>query len=195
MSEDKKISHIADHRPKVDGEDGLVERIAEALDMKLAQHFQQQNKVLMKSIGRLVGELDGVRTGKADKAFARVAAADQEADDLPRVEADSALQYPYTAEEIGDLLGLSHHEVGILLGEKGLNWAGNADYQEMSRYKPGRQKFWHESVPQQLKEFLVNPPRDKMENANVRIMAIVRKYRRAKGLADIVPISAGGNAA
>jgi hypothetical protein len=196
MSDDKKISHIADHLSKNSSEEALVERVADAVDMRIAKHFQQQNQILTRSISRLIGELDGVRTGKAEKAFARVAAAGDQVDDLlPKIEADSALHYPHTAEEVGKILGLSANEVGTLLGEKGMNWAGNPDYQEMSRYKPGRQKFWHESVPESLRSFLVNPPRDRMANAHVRIIAIVRKYRRANSLADIVSITAAGNAA
>ena len=82
-----------------------------------------------------------------------------------------SLHYPHTAAEIGETLGLTAHEVGNLLGHNGLNWAGDPAYQEMGRHKAGRQKFWHYSVPDKLRELLTAPPVEKMRTANKRVRA------------------------
>ena len=68
--------------------------------------------------------MHGVRTGKADEAFARVGGEDA-APDLPTVSAEAAVIYTCTAGSIGRKLDFRASEIGTLLGAKGLRWAGN----------------------------------------------------------------------
>ncbi|MBI1208896.1 MAG: hypothetical protein GC191_16620 [Azospirillum sp.] len=144
MTEDPKISHIANRlkeRRESDSPDqALIERVADAVDMRLAKHFQSQNELLMASIGRLIEELDGVRSGAAEHAFDKIASSDCPAD-ISTVRVDPALIYKFTAEEIGKTLGLTATQVGTLLGSRGLNWADDPVYQEVDRFRPGRQRF------------------------------------------------------
>lgn len=187
-----KVSHLADRRrAKAQCEDldqAMVDKIADALDIRVARHFQHQNDILLTSIKTLVGELDGVRSGKAEHAFAKVASPGCEAD-LPTMGVDAAIIYKHTADEIGAELGLTASQVGTLLGPGGLGWAGNPAYQEVDRYKKGRQKFWHWSVPEKLRSVLSAPSGDQIANAAPRIRAIVRKWRKAHGLAEVAAIA------
>ncbi len=108
--------------------------------------------------------------------------------DLPTMEVDAAIIYKYTADEIGTELGLTGSQVGTLLGPRGLAWAGNPAYQEVDRYKKGRQKFWHYSVPEKLRNVLSAPSGDQIANTDPRIRAIVRKWRKSQGLAEVVAL-------
>lgn len=191
------ISHLADKKnsklnqlPQNSGNDSLVERIGEMLDSRLAAHFQEQNDMLKTSVGKLIQELDGVRRGEADSAFARVADPGC-TPDLPTVAVDSSVLYPHSAAEIGEILGLSANEVGTLLGTRGLGWVDNPKYMECDRYKPGRTRFWHRDVPALLEDILTNPPVDRLRDINPRIKAIFRKFRRGRGLAQIVALNDG----
>lgn len=187
MSDKGNISHLPQREMSSDPEEALADRIAEKLDMRLAKHFQEQNKQLHTAIERLLGEVDGVRNGTKEDAFARVAPANIGAEcNLPSIQTDVALHYPHTGESIGSLLGLTPAEVGTLLGHKGLNWADDPDYQEMTRFRLGRTRFWHMSVPEKLKAALENPSQEQIFGAHKRIKAIVRKYRRNNNLAEVV---------
>lgn len=183
------ISHINAHKRKTaaTSEEELAERIAAKVDARVAKHFQEQNEMLRNSISRLIRELDGVRRGEVDHAFAKVALPDDEAH-LPTVEVDASLLYPYSAEDIARQLDLTSVEVGTLLGPNGLDWAGNPRYQEMDRWKQGRTRFWHKDVPDLLKAILENPSPKSVANASKRVKAIVRKYRRKNGLAELVAL-------
>ena len=98
-----------------------------------------------------VGEMKGVRTGKKEEAFARVGASDA-SPDLPTVSAEAALIYTQTAGEIGKILNFHATQIGLLLGSRGLGWAGNGDYQEPGRHKKDTQtKWWHRDVPARLR--------------------------------------------
>jgi hypothetical protein len=192
--EDTNLHHLQPRRTATDPDEQLIQRITESVDLSISRHFQEQNDLLRKqndllqnSVQRLIQEVDGVRSGRAEEAFAKVAAVNSNAD-LPTIEADVCLLYPHTATEIGQIIGLSSHEVGTLLGSHGLNWAGDPTYQEMVRHKDGRQKFWHHTVPERLKAMLIAPPNDKISTANRRVRAIVRKFRAANGLAEVAPL-------
>ena len=192
MTEESNITHLTDRlrarQEKSDPEQLLVERLAEAVDMKLAQHFQSQNQLLITSIGRLITELDGVRSGKAEHAFAKIAPPDCAAE-LPTVAVDSAIIFTHTAAEIGEMLGLNANQVGTLLGPRGLKWAGNPLYQEVDRYKPGRQRFWHRDVPHLLEQLLRSPSPNSVRGLDSRVKVIARKWRAKNGLAEVVPFA------
>ena len=74
---------------------------------------------LTNGIDRLVGEMHGIRTGKRDEAFARVAEFGSAAD-LPTVKPDAALVYGVTATDIGEQLGFRPSQIGLLLSARGL---------------------------------------------------------------------------
>ncbi|TXM96550.1 hypothetical protein FV242_33455, partial [Methylobacterium sp. WL64] len=74
---------------------------------------------LSRGVELLVTELQGVRTGKREEAFARVGDSGC-SPDLPTVSAEAALVYTHTARTIGDELGFNASQIGMLLGSKGL---------------------------------------------------------------------------
>lgn len=126
MTTEDKISHLGQRgrqRPAA-SEEELAERIAEKIDVRMSRHFQEQNELLKRSVCRLVEELDGVRRGESDHAFAKIAPIDSDAA-LPTIEVDASILYPHSGEEIGRMFGLTAAEVGTLLGQHGLDWAGN----------------------------------------------------------------------
>ncbi|MGF7210809.1 hypothetical protein GGE65_005421 [Skermanella aerolata] len=187
MSSDDKIVHLADHREQPIG--STTEEFQRVVELVVAKQFQEQNEIirtqnaalkgvndqlihqvsrLTNGIERLLGEIDAVRTGRQDQAFARIARHDEIAD-LPTMEAEVALHYPLTSGEVGQVLGFAPAQIGHLLGVNGLRWAENGDYQEMSRWKRGRMRYWHKDVPDKLKELLATKTPDdfKISNKNI----------------------------
>lgn len=204
--DDGKVAHIADFRPKAEADP--VEEVLRAVDLRLAKHFQQQNEVilgrneiivaqnnrletlnqqlsdkvsrLLTGMEALLGEVDAVRTGKSDEAFARVARHDEEAD-LPTIEADAAILYPYTSGEIGAVLGFGATQIGLLLGAQGLKWAGDSAYQEIGRWKDGRQRYWHKDLPERLTRMLLEHEPDEFGIANKSIRSMFVQFRARHG--------------
>ena len=131
---------------------------------------------LLVGVGRLLDEMNGVRTGDKEEAFARVTG-DDEALELPKVQADVALLYPLTSGDIGTRLGFSPQEIGQLLGAKGLSWVGNGDFEELSRWKPGRTRYWHRDVPEKLKVILSNRTPADFGIVNPVVQSIFRRFK------------------
>ncbi|MCI9881830.1 MULTISPECIES: hypothetical protein [Methylobacterium] len=150
------------------------------------ERLQRQGELierLTRGVELLVTEMHGVRTGKAEEAFARVGG-EGAAPDLPTVSAESAVVYICTAGSIGRKLDFRASEIGTLLGAKGLRWAGNGAYQELGReVGPNHTKFWHRDVPARLRRVLDenNPARHGITDRSV--LAIFRKWsaRRTGG--------------
>jgi hypothetical protein len=124
------------HLPKRRTAKSAREEAALDIEMALAGHFREQNQLLKDlnagllssnrdmsdkvqrltvGIERLIAEMNGVRTGAKDEAFARVGSSDA-APDLPTVSAEAALIYTCTSEEIGKALGFNASQIGVLLG-------------------------------------------------------------------------------
>ena len=174
-----------------------MEEIREAVDLSVASHFREQNEILREMNGelknanirliekiqqlatgvqRLVSEMDGVRNGGKEEAFARVAAMDTCAD-LPTIQADVANIYCLTSAKIGVMLGFGHNQIGHLLGPSGLRWAGNGDYQEMSRWEEGHPRYWHADVPNRLREILTKTtPADHGIKSRM-VIAVFRQWK------------------
>lgn len=197
------------HLPKRRARKGLGEEMAQDLEMVIAGHFQEQNKLLREmnaglqgsnrdlsekvqrltvGIERLVGEMHGVRTGTKDEAFARVGSSEA-APDLPTVAAEAAVIYTLTSGEIGaDLGGFTASQIGLLLSPRGLGWAGNSAYQELARHKkPSQTKFWHHEVPARLRQILNDGAPEKWGIVNKAVLAIFRIWK-AKREQEIVGI-------
>ncbi len=137
---------------------------------------------LTNGIDRLVSEMHGIRTGEKDEAFARVGGFGC-AVDLPTVKPDAALVYPLSAADIGEELGFSPSEVGTLLGRRGLGWADNADFQEVTRRKrPSSQRYWVADMPQRLVKILDSNDPGHFGIRDKAVIAMFRKWdeRRAR---------------
>lgn len=149
----------------------------------------EQNEMirrLMRGVDRLVEELHGVRTGKAEEAFARVGGAGA-SPDLPSVSAEAALIYTCTSKSIGAELGFQASQIGALLGPGGLRWAGNGDFQEIGRaVGPNHTKFWHRDVPARLRRILDENDPTRHRITNGAVLAIFRKWRERKGGPDLL---------
>lgn len=184
MSADDGVVHLADHRPKPTQEEDLSDWKVAATHMMaqnrelLAKISSQEGKIdrLLRGVEMLTSAMHDFRTGKTDGAYARVARHDEDPD-LLRAKADFALEYPYTAAEIGEALKLNGSQVGLLLGDKGLKWAGNPDYQEMARYKVGRQRFWHKDIVVKLRDILWSREPDELGIVRKEIRAIFAAYK------------------
>ncbi len=165
------------HLPKERGVKSSKERMLREMELSLASHFREQNELLQannrelsdklqlltNSVERLVHEMDGVRTGRSEEAFAESVAASA-TPDLPTVSAEAALFYIYTAGQIGGQLGFHCSQIGLLLGPKGLKWAGEGTYQEIGRTtNPSHSKFWHKEVPERLRRILNEGDPEKYE--------------------------------
>lgn len=180
-----KVFHLpSERRPPT-----IEERVRQ-VESSIASHFREQNELLRlaneamasrlerltNGIETLVSEMHGVRTGKKEEAFARVAGLDCKPD-LPTVSAEAALVYTLTASQIGEELGFHASQIGLLLGSKGLRWAGNGDYQEIGRTtKASAPKFWHYEVPRRLRAVLDENRPDKLEIKSKAVLAIFRKW-------------------
>lgn len=142
------------------------------------QNVRLEEKVsrLLVGMDRLLGEVDAVRNGQQDEAFARIARHD-EAADLPTIQADAAVIYPYTSGDIGEQLGLSATQIGTLLGRQGLGWGGKGEYEETTRWKPGRQRYWHKDVPDKLANILLTREPDEFGITNRAIRTMFTRYR------------------
>lgn len=161
------------------------------LELTIAGHFRELNerqanmnnalsdKVQRLTVGieHLVEEMQGVRTGKKEEAFARVGASDA-SPDLPTVSAESALIYTLSAADIGELLGFHSSQIGLLLSAGGLGWAGNGDYQELGRHKKRAQtKWWHRDLPAKLRDILDRNRPGQHGIANKAVLAIFRDWQ------------------
>ena len=170
------------------------EAIVEELDLRLAGYFREQAesfqkmnadlnaqvKRIMFGLERLLGEVEGVRTGQKEEAFARVTGSDG-LPDLPTVSADAALVYTLTSAKIGVILGFTATEIGALLGPKGLGWADNGDYQEVGRWQKGHTKYWHADVPGKLRKILTeHEPGDLGVTNRVAISMFARWKQRSE---------------
>jgi hypothetical protein len=156
------------HLPKRRTPKSIREQITEDLELSIAGHFREQNELLRAmnaslservqrlttGIERLVDEMHGVRTGRKEEAFAKVGPSETPTD-LPTVLAEAALIYTLTSSEIGEMLGFRASQIGLLLSARGLGWAGNSDYQELTRHKKaGQTKFWHRDIADRLRRVL-----------------------------------------
>ena len=185
-----EIVHLAGRRRQK----SISEQVAEGVELTISSHFREQNELLRTmncdlgakvqrltaGIEQLVNEMHGVRTGKKDEAFARVGPSGA-SPDLPTVAAEAALIYTLTSGEIGKELGFRASEIGTLLGDRGLGWAGNGDYQELGRHKKKtQQKFWHREVTDRLIAVLdgQNPSSYKITDKSV--LAVFRKWQKMK---------------
>lgn len=194
MSGDKVIQ-LSERRGQLD--QATHDEIVNSLNQLLAEHYRSQKVLLEAKVGellsanaalsakvdrlmagtsRLLEEMNGVRTGTKDEAFAKVIGDDGGAD-LPKIQADQAIFYPYTSEDIGSVLGFSATEIGQLLGQMGLRWAGNGEYQEMSRWKIGRTRFWHRDVPERLKIILSEKTADELGIQNSVVRSMFERYQ------------------
>jgi hypothetical protein len=182
------------HLPKKRARKSVQERVAEEFELAIASHFREQNKLLREmnqllsekvqrltiGVEHLVDEMHGVRTGKKDEAFARVGPAEASVD-LPTVSAESALIYTLSAGDIGNELGFRASEIGLLLGVRGLGWAGNGDYQELGRHKKqSQQKWWHREVPDRLRKILDAGTATDRCIVDKAVLAIFRKWQCRK---------------
>lgn len=186
MSDRDKVVHLPVRR----GARAEREEALRTVELSIAAHFREQNELLRElnkslsekvqrltlSVERLVAEMNGVRTGDREDAFARVAAADACAD-LATVKADVANLYPYTSSKIAKMLGFSANQIGQLLGPKGLGWAGNGDYQEMTRWQEGHPRYWHADVPERLRRILSDTS---PEDHGIKNRAVVSMFQRWK---------------
>ena len=165
------------------------ERMLE-MELVVSGHFREQNELLRNNnkelkeqlqrltngVERLVEEMHGVRTGLKEKAFARICGKDG-SPDLPTVRGEAALWYIHTAATIGGELGFHSSQIGLLLGSKGLNWAGNGDYQEIGRpTSVSQSKFWHEDVPGQLRAILNENDPGKYGITSKGLLTMFRKW-------------------
>ncbi|MGA0607974.1 hypothetical protein ACO2Q0_18445 [Phenylobacterium sp. VNQ135] len=180
-----KVFHLpAERRPR-----SIEERVRQ-VESSIQNHFREQNDILREAneamasrlerltngIETLVAEMHGVRTGKKEEAFARVAGLDCKPD-LPTVSAEAALVYTLTASQIGEELGFHASQIGLLLGAKGLGWAGNGDYQEIGRTtKASAPKFWHFEVPRRLRAVLDQNQPELFNIKSKPVLAVFRKW-------------------
>lgn len=179
------------HLPKRRTPKSIREQVAQEVEMSIAGHFRDQNDLLREmnatlsekvqrltnGIERLVDEMHGVRTGKKEEALARVGSSEVPAD-LPTVSAEAALIYTLTASEIGEELGFRASQIGLLLSARGLGWAGNSDYQELTRHKKITQtKFWHRDLASRLRHVLDEGSPGKHGITDKGVLAIFRRWK------------------
>ncbi len=190
---DSKVHHLTGRRkPR-----NTFEELRESVDLSISNHFREQNEILREmndrlekrnaklvdsiqriatGVQRLVNEMDGVRSGDKDEAFARVAASDSSSD-LPTIQADVANIYCLTSAKIGSELGFGHVQIGQLLGPSGLRWAGNGDYQEMTRWEEGHPRYWHADVTNKLREILTKTSPSDHDIKSKTVSAIFRQWK------------------
>ncbi|CAN5271844.1 hypothetical protein BH10PSE8_BH10PSE8_01400 [soil metagenome] len=160
------------------------ERLKEQSD-QLREQGERINR-LTNGVERLVAEMHGVRTGKQTEAFARVGGPNC-SPDLPTVSGEAAFYYTFTATKIGDELGFHSSQIGALLGPRGLNWAGNGDYQEIGRDEgAGAKKYWHREVPKRLQEILDEGTPEKYGIVNTSIQAIFKRWTARKNAQQLL---------
>ncbi len=186
MTDERKVIHLPRHRASRNQQDDLLW----AIESIMTGHFREQNDVLRAtndglaqqvqrlaaSVERLLGEVNGVRTGRADEAFARFATEGADAN-LAMVKADVANLYPFTSKKIGDLLGFGATQIGQLLGPGGLRWAGNSDYQEMTRWEKGHMRHWHTEVPDRLRAILTDDAPEKHDIQNATVIQMFKRWK------------------
>lgn len=179
------------HLPKPRKEKLVSEQLAE-LGATMSAHFREQNELfrqsnaelkdqvkrLLTGIDTLMSEVNGVRTGKKEEAFARIGAAG-EGVDLPTVSGEAALFYTQTAGDIAEALGgFNASQIGLLLSARGLGWVGNGDYQEIGRNKkPHQTKFWHRDVPDRLRKILDAGKPEQYGIKQKSVLTIFRKWQ------------------
>lgn len=185
-----ELVHLPKRRIKISKREKMVREF----EFLIAEHFRRQNEQqvamnkdlsdqvqrLTIGISRLVDEMQGVRTGKKEEAFARVGATDA-SPDLPTVSAEAALIYTQTAGEIGKILNFHATQIGLFLGSRGLGWAGNGDYQEPGRHKKDTQtKWWHHDVPVRLRKILDQGCPERIGISDKAVLAIFREWQARK---------------
>ncbi|MRI56547.1 hypothetical protein D8770_21665 [Methylobacterium sp. DB1607] len=180
----------------------IADQFREQNEILRAEHREQSGRIreqgerlreqgemiqrLTKGVERLVDELHGVRTGKAEEAFARVGGADA-SPDLPTVSAEASLVYTCTAKSIGAELGFNASQIGTLLGAKGLRWAGNGAFQELGRaVGPNHTKFWHRDVPGRLRRILDEGRPERLGITDKAVLAVFRRWRERRGGPDLL---------
>ena len=196
MTKNDKLVHLNSHRSRssTNGEaeewrslaKHFNERNVELLDKvkeMTERNTDQSAKIdrLVKGVEMLVGEMHAFRTGKKDNAFARIARSDEDPD-LLRAEADVALYYPHSGTDIGRQLGFTASQIGLLLGAQGLRWADDGDYQELTRWKEGRTRFWHRDVPMRLHHILAEQEPQEFGITMKSICSMFVVYKTRKGL-------------
>jgi hypothetical protein len=194
LDEEGMQTGVIFHLPKRRFRKSLRERVAEEVELSIAEHFREQNQLLRDlnqllsdkvqrlttGVEHLVEEMHGVRTGKKEEAFARIGPVGAPPD-LPTVSADAAVIYTHSAEDIGKELGFQASEIGMLLGARGLCWAGNGDYQELGRHKKkSQQKWWHREVPERLRKVLDAGATTNAKITDKSVLAMFRKWRARK---------------
>ncbi|MGD0433575.1 MAG: hypothetical protein ABSA58_21045 [Acetobacteraceae bacterium] len=188
------------HLPKRRVRKSLREQVSEEVELSIAGHIREQNQLLRDlnqllsdkvqrlttGVEHLVEEMHGVRTGKKEEAFARVGPAGAPPD-LPTVSAEAAVIYTHSAEDIGKELGFRASEIGVLLGSRGLCWAGNGDYQELGRHKKkSQQKWWHREVPERLRKVLDAGITANAGTKDKSVLAVFRKWKQRKENQDLL---------
>ena len=191
-----ELIHLAGQRARR----SLRDEVTQEIELTIAAHFREQATLLREinqslservqrltvGVERLVDEMHGVRTGKKEEAFARVAASDA-SPDLPTVSAEAALIYTLTSDAIGRELGFHSSQIGLLLSHRGLAWAGNGDYQEIGRNtKRSQTKFWHRDVPKFLRKVLDERSPGELGITDKSVLAIFRKWRELKSENDLL---------
>jgi hypothetical protein len=182
------------HLPKRRMPKSAREQASQDLEIAIAGHFREQNELLRtmntnlsdkvqrltNGIERLVDEMHGVRTGRKEEAFARVGSSEAPPD-LPTVSAEAALIYTLTAAEIGEVLDFRASQIGLLLSTRGLGWAGNSDFQELTRHKRAtQQKFWHRDLPDRLRKVLDDGMPENRGISDKGVLAIFRRWHERK---------------
>lgn len=172
-------------------------------------HFREQAETLRKNnedlsnkmqrvlsgMERLIGEMEGVRTGRKDDAFARIGPCDS-SPDLPTIGGEAALYYTFTAKDIGEKLGFHASQIGTLLGPRGLKWAGNGDYQEIGRStRPGVPKFWHREVPERLRKVLSENKPEKYGIISKSALSMFAEWGRRQAAQEMLDALATGDVA
>jgi hypothetical protein len=158
--------------------ESLLEQNRRLIESHEAMHAKIDR--LTNGIDRLVQEMHGIRTGAKDEAFARVAGFGCPAD-LPTVRPEAALIYTLTAAEIGAQLGFRASEIGALLGQRGLKWADNSDFQEITRRKRDSQtRYWVADMPRRLSQILDTNNPSHFAIQEKAVLAIFRKWARRK---------------
>ena len=168
-----------------------IEAVLEEVDLRIAKHFRQQAEAqrqsnqelaarlerLTNGIERLFAELDGVRTGRKEEAFARIGTSDA-SPDLPTVgPVETSLIYTLTSKQIGAALGFHASEIGQLLGPRGLRWAGDGAYQEVGRWQHGHMRYWHHEVPSRLAAILTEKTPAGLGITNKAVISIFVRWK------------------
>ena len=108
--------------------------------------------------------------------------------DLPTVGGEAALFYTLTAADVAEALGgFRASEVGVLLGARGLRWAGNSDYQELARHKKTTlTRFWHKDIVLKIRLILDENMPNKHGISDKLALAVFRKWKKRQAENDLL---------